>query len=74
MSLACVPLVALLLSSSICNLFYCTQIICGFWQISWKGRDHLGDLDVDGMILLKWILYCVEWTRLALKDIISEVL
>jgi hypothetical protein len=27
-----------------------------FWFKNLNGRDHLGDLDVDQRILLKWIL------------------
>jgi hypothetical protein len=27
-----------------------------FWLESLKGRDHSEDLDVDGKIILKWIL------------------
>jgi hypothetical protein len=34
-----------------------------------KGRAHMGDLDVHGRIVLKWILKeienCVEWIYLA---------
>jgi hypothetical protein len=30
----------------------CTQ----FWSENLKGIEHLGDLDVDGRIILKWLL------------------
>jgi hypothetical protein len=41
-----------------------------FWLESLKGRDHSEDLDVDGMMLLEWILGIqgeedVEWMHLA---------
>jgi hypothetical protein len=29
------------------------HVIC--WLEGLKGRDHLGDIDVDGRIILKWI-------------------
>jgi hypothetical protein len=27
-----------------------------FWLVKSKGGDHLEDLDIDGRIMLKWIL------------------
>jgi len=27
-----------------------------FWFENLKGRDHLEDLDVDGKIILEWVL------------------
>ena len=27
----------------------------GFWWGNRRERDHLGDLEVDGMIILRWI-------------------
>jgi hypothetical protein len=31
-------------------------ILTKFWSKNLKGRDHEGDLGVDGRIILKWIL------------------
>ena len=31
------------------------EAYAGFWCGSLKERDHLGDPDVDGMIILRWI-------------------
>ena len=32
-----------------------------FWSRTVRERDHLEDLDVDGRMILKWILKEVEW-------------
>jgi hypothetical protein len=31
------------------------EAYAGFWWGNLKGRDHLGDPDVDGRIILRWI-------------------
>jgi hypothetical protein len=37
----------------------------GFWWVNLRERDHLGDLDVDGRIILRWIFMMLDvgvWT------------
>jgi len=31
------------------------EVHTGFWWGNLRGRDHLGDPDVDGRIILRWI-------------------
>ena len=32
------------------------EVCTGFWWGNLRERDHWGDPDVDGMIILRWIL------------------
>jgi len=45
------------------------EVCTGFWWGSLRERDHWGDLDVDGRIILRWIFGKWEgvetgWSRL----------
>jgi hypothetical protein len=45
---------------SLCRQFYDTvqysiEAYAGLWWGNLKERDHLGDPDVDGRIILRWI-------------------
>jgi hypothetical protein len=31
------------------------EVCAGYWWGSFRERDHWGDLDVDGRIILRWI-------------------
>jgi hypothetical protein len=35
---------------------YGGEVYTGFWWKNLRVRDHLGDKDVDGRIILRWIL------------------
>ena len=35
------------------------EVCTGFWWGSLRERDHWGDLDVDGRIILRWA--CKKW-------------
>jgi len=42
----------------------------GFWSGNLRERDHLGDPDIDGRIILKWIIRTwdvgfMDWIELA---------
>jgi hypothetical protein len=38
-----------------------------FWSENLKGRDHSADLNVEGTIILEWLLEkVVDWINLAL--------
>jgi hypothetical protein len=46
------------------------RCIQGLSGEKWKERDHFGDLDIDGRIILKWMLNeigleGVDWINLA---------
>jgi hypothetical protein len=43
------------------------EVNTGFWLGDLREGDHLGDPDVDGKIILKWIFntWDGEWTRLS---------
>jgi hypothetical protein len=47
----------------------CSVFVASFWWESTKGKDHLEDQDVDGMMGSKWTLGRlvggVEWIHLA---------
>jgi hypothetical protein len=31
------------------------EVCTGFWWVSLRERDHWGDPDIDGRIILRWI-------------------
>jgi hypothetical protein len=37
------------------------KVCTGFWWGNLRERDHWGDPDVDGRILLRWIFRKLEW-------------
>jgi len=40
-----------------CSAYGCRrEAYTGFWWGNLRERDHLGDLGVDGRIILRWIL------------------
>jgi hypothetical protein len=45
------------------------EVRTGFWLGDLRGGDHLGDPDVDGRIILKWVLKKwdgkMDWIELA---------
>jgi len=45
-------------------------VYTGFWWGNLWERDHLGDLGIDGRIILRWIFRkwgvgCMDWIELA---------
>jgi hypothetical protein len=47
-----------------CNTHDILAIHTQFWSENLMGNDHLGDVDLDGRIILKWVFWkCVKmWT------------
>ena len=46
------------------------EVCTRFWWGNLRERDHWGDKDIDGRIILRWILRkwewgCVDWMELA---------
>ena len=37
------------------------EVCTGFWWGNLRDRDHWGDPDVDGRIILRWVLRKWEW-------------
>ena len=37
------------------SVFYTGEVCTGFWLGNLRERDHWGDPDVDGRIILRWI-------------------
>jgi hypothetical protein len=38
-----------------CGVWGRGEVYTGFWWGNLRERDHLGDLDVDGRIILRWV-------------------
>ena len=42
------------------------EVCTGFWWGNWRERDHWGDPDLDGRIILRWTCRkCGDWMELA---------
>jgi hypothetical protein len=40
----------------------------GFWWGNLRAQDHMRDLDINGMLILKWILQ--TWDELTWRDFV----
>jgi hypothetical protein len=47
-------------------------VCTGFWLGNLRERDHWGDPDVDGRIILRWILQEVGWGSMGLIDLAQD--
>ena len=54
------------------------EVCTGFWWGNLRERDHWGDPDVDGKLILRWILQEVgggfgDWMELALVSTVMNL-
>jgi hypothetical protein len=45
----------------------------GFWWGNLRERDHLGDLGVDGSIILKWFFKEIGWEGVGRIDVVRDM-
>jgi hypothetical protein len=66
-----------------CIIVYCGvgrgEVCTGFWWGSLRERDHLGDPDVDGRLILRWIFRKWEgvvgtgWSGLRIRTVCGHL-
>jgi len=56
--------------SGVCSTHVECEKYSVYWEDKFKGRDHLGDLGIDGRMILEWIIR--EWGILKWMHLVQD--